>query len=769
MYNRIERRTSMKGLSKEESYYIITPSKRKMKILEELEQEDEFYSVTFDSLESLKEKYFFHIKDEAILSLLEQGESLEVAKEILKLLYPISLDQTYFSSKLKKIQYYKKELEEKGYLEYDLSFRDFLKTKKVIVDGYLLLEPYEEKMLKDLHAIFWEEEPSYPFQEVYHYGTMRAEVVGVADRIRQLNKKGVSYRHILLAGVDSSYFYLLEEIFSQYDIPFFYPFEDNFLTTKMGKKYFRERNLEEMKNEEVRHQLLVIEEKLDFAKNSPYYDLLLQDELKKVTLVKQEYYDMVTVVDEALTTPFVLGEDDYLFILGWNQNKLPHLKKDEDYLSDREKKEVDFLTSDLWNKKKKEEFLQACGSIPHKVISYKDTSLQETFYPSSMIEEENILVKEAEKHSFFYSDSYNQFTYASLLDQYYTYHEENPLLLELQDYYSVSFYRSYDHLYHSVITKKEPLVLSYSHLSDYALCPFRYYAKYVLHLEEYMPSFAQKLGNIFHYVLSKMYQESFDFEKSYQYILKEENLTLKERFFMRRLKEELLFLVETIKEQEQTTGLTSQFLEKKIEIPLRDQVTIKGFLDKILYRKIGDKTYYAIIDYKTGQIHLQLDYLKDGLYMQLPCYLYLVEKSGIFDQPVFAGFYYQKLLSSSKTLEEKKKDLRLFGVSAEEEDTLAILDENYSKSDWIKGLSVTKQNTISSRAKVMTEEQKEVMVSLVEKKILEFSKAIEEGAFPIQPKIVERKNVSCEYCSFASFCFHDEKDNRYVEKEEKEV
>ena len=48
MYNRIERRTSMKGLSKEESYYIITPSKRKMKILEELEQEDEFYSVTFD-------------------------------------------------------------------------------------------------------------------------------------------------------------------------------------------------------------------------------------------------------------------------------------------------------------------------------------------------------------------------------------------------------------------------------------------------------------------------------------------------------------------------------------------------------------------------------------------------------------------------------------------------------------------------------------------------------------------------------------------------
>ena len=130
MYNRIERRTSMKGLSKEESYYIITPSKRKMKILEELEQEDEFYSVTFDSLESLKEKYFFHIKDEAILSLLEQGESLEVAKEILKLLYPISLDQTYFSSKLKKIQYYKKELEEKGYLEYDLSFRDFLKTKR---------------------------------------------------------------------------------------------------------------------------------------------------------------------------------------------------------------------------------------------------------------------------------------------------------------------------------------------------------------------------------------------------------------------------------------------------------------------------------------------------------------------------------------------------------------------------------------------------------------------------------------------------------------
>lgn len=759
----------MKRFSTEESYYIITPMARRMRILEELAKEKELYAITFDTLESVKEKYFFRVKKEALLYLLEQGETLDVAKEMIRSFYSVSLEQEYSSEKLKKIRSYKKYLKENGYLEYDESFIPFLKQKKVVVDGYLLLEPYEEEMLKELKAEFIREEGKNPIQEVYHYDTMRDEVVGVAQQIRSLNQKGVSYEHIFLAGVDSSYFYLLHHIFKQYDIPLFLSFEENFLTTKIGKSYFRERNLEKITNQEIKEQLIKIEEDLEYAKSSPYYDLLLQEELKKVTLKTKEYQDMVTLCDEALETPFVLTEDDYLFVLGWNQNKLPCLKKDEDYLNDSMKKEISLLPNDQWIKKKKEEFLWACASISHKTLSYKDTSLQEVFYPSSMIKDLALTMQEKEPFDYNYSDSYNRFTYASLLDQYYTYHEESPLLPLLERYYPASLYRSYDHLYHPIQKEKEPLVLSYSHLSDYALCPFRYYAKYVLHLEEFTSSFAQKLGNIFHYVLSCMYREDFDFEKSYQTILKEQNLEVKEKFFMKKLRKELEFLVKTIQEQEQATGLTSQFLEKKITIPLEEGVTLKGFLDKILYRTLGGKTYYAIIDYKTGQIKLQLDYLKEGLFMQLPCYLYLVEKSGLFEHPVLAGFYYQKLLSSAKDEEEKKKDLRLFGVSAKEEETLEILDENYHKSEWIKGLSVTKQNTISSRAKVIDEAEKHDMVHLVESKILEFSQAIQKNDFVIEPKIVERKNISCEYCAFSSFCFHDEKDNLYLEKEEKEV
>ena len=69
-------------------------------------------------------------------------------------------------------------------------------------------------------------------------------------------------------------------------------------------------------------------------------------------------------------------------------------------------------------------------------------------------------------------------------------------------------------------------------------------------------------------------------------------------------------------------------------------VHFKGYVDKILYKENGSETLVSIIDYKTGkQDEVNIKNLEFGLSMQLPVYLYLVEKGNLFHNPKFVGFY----------------------------------------------------------------------------------------------------------------------------------
>ena len=90
---------------------------------------------------------------------------------------------------------------------------------------------------------------------------------------------------------------------------------------------------------------------------------------------------------------------------------------------------------------------------------------------------------------------------------------------------------------------------------------------------------------------------------------------------------ELKEIVNYNKRVEKRSFLTDFYGEKKLEIPLSENVTLKGFIDKILFKTFHDKTYYAVFDYKTGSATLNLDYLEEGLYLQLPLYIYLINKS----------------------------------------------------------------------------------------------------------------------------------------------
>ena len=116
---------------------------------------------------------------------------------------------------------------------------------------------------------------------------------------------------------------------------------------------------------------------------------------------------------------------------------------------------------------------------------------------------------------------------------------------------------------------------------------------------------------------------------------KDYTFTNKEQFFIDKLKPDLLFIINTIKEFKKLTGLNNELHEEKINITLKDKpyVTFKGFVDKIMYGDYDGKTLVSIIDYKTGNIDINIKKIVYGLSMQLPVYLYLIKKSDLFMNP----------------------------------------------------------------------------------------------------------------------------------------
>ena len=108
---------------------------------------------------------------------------VDVCKVYLKYLYAIDEKKTYKNKKLIFLQNLKKELIKENLLEYNPSFKEYLKTKKKVVFNYPKLDLYEKKAL--------EIEESKPIEEkeltVTEYKTMEEEINGVALKIISLS------------------------------------------------------------------------------------------------------------------------------------------------------------------------------------------------------------------------------------------------------------------------------------------------------------------------------------------------------------------------------------------------------------------------------------------------------------------------------------------------------------------------------------------------------------------------------------------------------
>lgn len=755
----------------ENNMLIICPNEEKIKILHTLEQQNKLYNIKFMTKQEYLNNYFFTYQDNAILYLMKKYHyKVDVCKVYLKYLYVIDENKIYQNKKINFLQKLKKELIQENLLEYNPAFKEYLKNKKKVVLNYPKLDLYEKKAL--------EVEKKDPVEEkeltVTEYKTMEEEVNGVALKIISLIKKNVDINKIYLTNVTSDYFYTIDRIFSYYHIPINLPRKTPIYGTKIVKDYLKDETLNLEQDNKITKKLVSILNSLVSIKDDSkeYHDLLLS-KIKSATLSSEEYQDAIQVKDLDQEDFF---DDEYVFVLGMNQDNLPKLEKDTDYISDKDKKELNLYTTDEKNKQAKNSLIETLYKIKNLYLSYKLQTPFQSMYPSSIIEEYKIKVVEKEQDNYSYSNLYNELRLGSKLDTYNRYKEVSPMLKELFTHYNIP-YQTYDNSFKGINhdTYLEnlpyPLKLSYTSINSYNECKFKYYLNYVLKINTYEDTFAAFIGSLYHKILQLYKYPNFNFEESYQKYLEKRELSLKEKVLLVRLKKELLELLEQEKRQDLILGYNEELHEQRIEIPLKKDIEVifTGTIDKIMYYKKVEDTYFTIIDYKSGTVDTRLEKLKYGLSMQLPVYLFLINNSKVFDNPIFTGIYYQNILFNypsfdKKPIEDIKKErIKLQGYSTDDLSILSRFDPTYENSEVIKSMKYTDKG-FSRFSKVLSDNDVYHIITYTKKEIIKDMNEILQGDFNINPKIYDGKDISCEYCNFKDICYKSQKDVVYLDK-----
>ena len=770
-----------------EKTLIITDSSHKKRLLDEINKSKKLFNIKFMSLEEYKKNLLFDYNLNTINYLVSNYKmKVSNAISLIKNLYYIE-NREYQSNKLNYLVNIKNELDSNNLLIYNDYFKMYLDSVKIIVYGYDNLDKFSLSLLKD--ATFINDELLDKKINIYEFNNISSEVEFVFNKISDLLINGIDINKIKLMNITSEYIPYIKRFSKFYDIPINIPTNSiygtkivndflNLVQNNYSKIAIIEK-LDSYKESNLYNTIInLINKYVDFDNLNEVYELILYD-IKNTKVPEKKYKNIIEIIN---ISDYV-DESNYIFLLGFNNGNIPVLYKDEDYITDNIKEEVIMSDTNDLNRISNVNTINAIRRINNLYISYKIKTPFNTYFPSNLIDELNCeIIKEA-SNDYCYSDVYNKIKYTNLLDEYIKYGEYNNDLSILYNNYGKMDYSIYDNSFKGIDKDSlikyldNKLTLSYSSVDNFFKCGFRYYLSNILKVDIFEETFDTIIGNIFHYVLSKAFNDNFNFEKEFNYVIKDYEFNNMELFFINKLKSDLLFIIETIKEYRINTGLTNELYEQKITIPLSNNPNIefKGFIDKIMYKEKDGHTYLSIIDYKTGNPSIKLDYLKYGLSMQLPSYLYLTSKSKLFDNINYCGFYLQHILdneikidSRKSFLEQKKDNLKLQGYSTSDLTRLSMFDDSYENSMMIKGLKTKIDGELASTSKVLDDVEIDEIIDLCESKIKEAVNDILNANFSINPKIIKDENVGCKYCHFKDICFHKEKDNVYLEESEVE-
>lgn len=755
-------------------YILLIPNSISENIIEKVRKTYYNYNIKFMSLDEFIKKYTFSYDNETIYHIMKKYNiKYSSALVYLNNLYYISdkLD----NEKMNKLKEIKEYLDDNNLLIYDKYFRKYVKDKEIYIYGYDYINKYYSSILNGLnYKVIDVDTRKYEIDKIYYSDDITDEVIFVASKICELIKNGIDTSNIKLV-CSSEYNFIIDRVFKLYGInvnrkiSIYSVYEVKRILDNLNDI---DNIIDSIKNIDIRNKIINVINNYSFIANKEDVRELIIHDLKNTYLDSYEEGINVISLDD------YIDDNDYVFLLGFNKENIPRLYKDDDYFTDKEKEILGFDTSIYLNSRKRESTIKRIHSIKNLFISYKLFDAINNYIKSDLLD--NVMEEMIINNNYSNSNMINKILLTEKLDNLVKYNiMEDDINLLYSNYQDID-YMKYSNKYNRIDKYKlykyldDKLVLAYTSFDNYNRCKFKYYLNNVLKINVIRDDFSIIIGNVCHYVLSQMDNEDFDTRRYFdEYLSNERYFTSRELFFLDNIKEEMVFIIDTIRKQLGYTSFDKKMYEEKVYVnkDKNIKVTFMGIIDKVLYKEEDDITYLAVIDYKTGNTNIKLDNMEYGIGMQLPIYLYLTSNMK-FKNIEVVGFYLQKLLSTNLDntkdyITARENNLKLEGYSINNPSILSKFDKTYNDSKLIKSMKTSK-NGFYSYSKVLDKEEIDNIITSTDEMIDKVIDNILEADFSINPKVIDGENVSCKFCEYRDICFRRENDIVYINKSKEE-
>ncbi len=753
-----------------------------MNILKKSFEEKKLFNYTFISLDDFISRYTFRITNEALIFAMNYlSLSYQNTKAIIKNIYYIDSKKEYNDDKLELLKGLKNALVDNDLLEYDFCFKEFISGKTIyLIDEFL--DVYQSFIFKEIekkaNVIYQKNEKEFELN-VYNFDKYDCEVDWVFSNILKLLLDGVDINKVFIINENSEYNHLINRYSNLYKVPVYIKDSESInnhfivkeflnLLLTMGVSSSLER-IKEYDNNYIYNKIIGVLNDFYFISDNMLLSEVLEVELSNVYYEDIDEKDSIKVVK--LDYSFEL--DSYVYLLGFSDGIYPRIFLDEDYLADKYGRYTLLTPTINKNELERSKAINLLSKINNLTLSFSKNTVKENII-SSLV---SVLTTNYHTpvNEIGFSYEADNLKLAVMLDDLVTFDIHDKYLDLLYSTIN-SLYKTYDNSFDFVdkeLLRKRinsTIKLSYTSLSTFYKCQFRYYLERVLYLKHDSDTSAIMIGNLFHSLLEKYGTFGFD-------LLEEKNKIYESitdpsvRFYFEKLWPDFLLTIQFIDEFKEITYLKDELHEQEVEVDFSNDYFTKiitGKIDKIMYKNIDGVDYVSIVDYKTGKDYPSLDNVVDGFNLQLPIYAYFLAKTNLLKNPKILGIYLHRILNNAKStktkdlLSAKWDALKLDGYSIIKKEKLELLDLTYQKSKFIKNMSISKDGSFSRYAKVFSEDDIINLINTVEELINEAFLNIEEGNFEINPKSINADNKSCKFCPYVNICYRKNKDIKNI-------
>ncbi|MGM9972031.1 MAG: PD-(D/E)XK nuclease family protein [Anaeroplasmataceae bacterium] len=729
-----------------------------------------FFNAKYITLDNMLSELSYKIDKEGIYYIHKKYNiSPKIAKEYIDYLVYESL--FYDHPKLNMLKEILEDLKKAGYAKKNLDFLNVIKNKHITILNYrgskiLLFLVSKLKNLNCDYEIIEPKEYENSIREVYEFNHISDEARFVFNSIKRKLNLGVNINNIKIAGFNDDYEFDFNRLSTFYNIPINFNSKNNIKQTDIA-----------------RYLLSILDESLDFDevlnklnekfKGNTYiknivniinsYNLnkykpkdtkaIIKMELEKIKYEAIIYEDAVELIDINSYSP---NKNDYVFYVGFNLSLAPRVHKDINYLTDDILAKMGLDTSIEKNRMEKSILINNLNGVDNLTISYKLNTSSSAFLPSVLIEE--LGYKVIKDYSLFgENEKEDILSYGECLDLYRKFGIEKKSFKK--SIYDIN-YMKYDNRFSGINTDEldsylpETIRLSYSSIKDFYECNFKYYLGYVLGVKPKKSTEALNIGNYVHYMLEHSYDDDFSYSNCKIKATKElfgDNIKASDLFFINISDALVKGIIEFNKEHEKNTSFNVIYKEKSFDIDIIDnKLILTGKIDKLMTD--DNKSFVAVVDYKTGNDVLGFKNIKAGQNLQLPIYLYILKNSNDYKSSIPVGFYLQRIKMNND-------NYMLEGYTNSDIKIMSKIDPNYENSEYIKNLKISKNGEFYKYAKLLNDSDIDNAVKETHEAILKAYDDIKIGNYVINPKRNEKgKELSCGYCEFKGICYKKNRD-----------